>query len=179
KDMLVTPEHCLYFDGRFVPVRMLVNGSSIFYDRTFTSYTYYHVETPEHAVIMADGMLSESYLDTGNRASFRSNGVVVASIGGKARDWSVDAAAPLCTQKEFVQPLFEQIANRHTAAGHAPAQVAQRALLTNPDICLHTNTGKRIRAIKTQDGHYTFMLPANVQNVQIVSRTSRPCDVEG
>ena len=30
-----------------------------------------------------------------------------------------------------------------------------------------------------QDGYYTFMLPANVQSVQIVSRTSRPCDVEG
>lgn len=179
KDMLVTPEHCLYFDGRFVPVRMLVNGSSIFYDRTFTSYTYYHVETPEHAVIMADGMLSESYLDTGNRASFRSTGVVVASIGGKARNWSVDAAAPLCTQKEFVQPLFEKIANRHTAAGRASVQAALRELLTNPDICLHTNTGKRIRAIKMQDGYYTFMLPANVQSVQIVSRTSRPCDVEG
>lgn len=179
KDMLVTPEHCLYFDGRFVPVRMLVNGSSIFYDRTFTSYTYYHVETPEHAVIMADGMLSESYLDTGNRASFRSTGVVIASIGGKARNWSVDAAAPLCTQKEFVQPLFEKIANRHTAAGRASAQAALRELLTNPDICLHTNTGKRIRAIKMQDGYYTFMLPANVQSVQIVSRTSRPCDVEG
>ncbi|WP_339077659.1 Hint domain-containing protein [Acetobacter sp. AC2005] len=179
KDMLVTPEHCLYFDGRFVPVRMLVNGSSIFYDRTFTSYTYYHVETSEHAVIMADGMLSESYLDTGNRASFRSTGVVIASIGGKARNWSVDAAAPLCTQKEFVQPLFEKIANRHMAKGRTSAQVAQRELLANPDICLHTNTGKRIRAIKMQDGHYTFMLPANVQSVQIVSRTSRPCDVEG
>lgn len=179
KDMLVTPEHCLYFDGRFVPVRMLVNGNSIFYDRTFTSYTYYHIETPEHAVIMADGVFSESYLDTGNRASFRSSGVVVASIGGKKRDWSADAAAPLCTQKEFVQPLFEKIANRHNAAGHAPAHAALRELLTNPDICLQTNTGKHIRAIKVQDGYYTFMLPANVQSVQIVSRTSRPCDVEG
>lgn len=179
KDMLVTPEHCLYFDGRFVPVRMLVNGNSIFYDRTFTSYTYYHIETPKHAVIMADGMLSESYLDTGNRASFRSSGVVVASLGSKKRDWSVGAAAPLCTQKDFVQPLFEKIANRHNAAGQALCQTVLRDLLANPDIKLETNTGKRIRAIKVQDGHYTFMLPANVQSVQIVSRTSRPCDVEG
>ncbi|KAA8384422.1 Hint domain-containing protein [Acetobacter sp. DmW_136] len=179
KDMLVTPEHCLYFDGRFVPVRMLVNGSSIFYDRTFTSYTYYHIETPEHAVIMADGVLSESYLDTGNRTSFRSSGIVLASIGSKPRNWSVNAAAPLCTQKEFVQPLFEKIANRDNALGHAPAQPAPRELLTDPDICLQTNTGKRIRAIKVQDGYYTFMLPENVQSVQIVSRASRPCDVEG
>ncbi|GBR48671.1 hypothetical protein CSR02_06265 [Acetobacter pomorum] len=179
KDMLVTAEHSLYFEGRFVPVRMLVNGSSIFYDRTFTAYTYYHIETPEHSVIMADGMLSESYLDTGNRATFRSTGVVVASIGGKVRDWAVDAAAPLCTQKQFVKPLYEKIANRHSAQGHAVAQPAPRDLLTNPDICLQTESGKRIRAIKAQNGHYTFMLPSGVQDVQIVSRASRPCDVQG
>ncbi|WP_228142420.1 hypothetical protein [Acetobacter ascendens] len=86
---------------------------------------------------------------------------------------------PLCTQKDFVQPLFEKIANRHNAAGQVLCQTVLRDLLANPDIKLETNTGKRIRAIKVQDGHYTFMLPANVQSVQIVSRTSRPCDVEG
>ncbi|WP_231867287.1 Hint domain-containing protein, partial [Acetobacter malorum] len=62
EDLLITPEHCLFQNGRFVPVRMLVNGSSIFYDRSLTQYTYYHVETAQHAVIMANGMLTESYL---------------------------------------------------------------------------------------------------------------------
>ncbi|KXV22348.1 hypothetical protein AD933_00525, partial [Acetobacter malorum] len=64
KDMLITGDHCLFFDGSFIPVRMLVNGRSIFFDRTISSYTYYHVETPQHVVIRADGMLTESYLDT-------------------------------------------------------------------------------------------------------------------
>ncbi|NLI27574.1 MAG: hypothetical protein GX413_09340, partial [Acetobacter sp.] len=45
KDMLITPEHCLFLDGKFVPVRMLVNGVSIFYDKSITSYDYYHIET--------------------------------------------------------------------------------------------------------------------------------------
>lgn len=77
KDLLVTPEHCLFFDGKFIPVRMLVNGRSIFYDRVFTSYTYYHIETETHSVIWANDMLTESYLDTGNRATFAQHGVVV------------------------------------------------------------------------------------------------------
>ncbi|KXV75411.1 hypothetical protein AD951_00050, partial [Acetobacter malorum] len=77
KDMLITSEHCLFFDGKFVPARMLVNGVSIFYDKSITSYDYYHVETEQHSVITADGMLTESYLDTGNRSSFSQEGTVV------------------------------------------------------------------------------------------------------
>ncbi|WP_035367102.1 Hint domain-containing protein, partial [Acetobacter pasteurianus] len=72
--MLITAEHCLFFEGKFVPVRMLVNGVSIFYDKSITSYDYYHVETDQHSVITADGMLTESYLDTGNRRAFRQEG---------------------------------------------------------------------------------------------------------
>ncbi|OUI97557.1 Hint domain-containing protein, partial [Acetobacter cibinongensis] len=67
QDLLVTPEHCLFFDNRFVPVRMLVNGRSIIYDRSITAYDYFHIETEEHAVIWANDTLTESYLDTGNR----------------------------------------------------------------------------------------------------------------
>ncbi|TCS30744.1 Hint domain-containing protein, partial [Acidomonas methanolica] len=74
KDMLITAEHCLFFENRFVPVRMLVNGHSIFYDKSFSSYEYYHIETDTHSVIWADGMLTESYLDTGNRSSFAQHG---------------------------------------------------------------------------------------------------------
>ncbi|WP_156477913.1 Hint domain-containing protein, partial [Acetobacter malorum] len=37
KDMLITSEHCLFFEGKFVPARMLVNGVSIFYDKSITS----------------------------------------------------------------------------------------------------------------------------------------------
>ncbi|MCP1270263.1 Hint domain-containing protein [Acetobacter cerevisiae] len=39
KDLLITPEHCLYLDGQFVPARMLVNGETIAYDQTICTYT--------------------------------------------------------------------------------------------------------------------------------------------
>ena len=34
--------------------------------------TYYHVELSTHDVILAEGLATESYLDTGNRAAFES-----------------------------------------------------------------------------------------------------------
>ncbi|MFC3956211.1 Hint domain-containing protein, partial [Gluconobacter wancherniae] len=90
KDMLITPEHCLFFDGRFIPARMLINGSSIFYDKSITTYDYYHIETEHHAVIKADGMLTESYLDTGNRRAFIQEGNLV-SLRNTNQNWENDA----------------------------------------------------------------------------------------
>lgn len=40
---------------------------------------------------MADGILTESYLDTGNRASFRSNGNII-SIVNKKKQWNLNSA---------------------------------------------------------------------------------------
>lgn len=45
KDMLITPEHCLFLENKFIPVYMLVNNCTIFYDHSITEYTYYHIET--------------------------------------------------------------------------------------------------------------------------------------
>ncbi|MDT8872858.1 Hint domain-containing protein [Komagataeibacter rhaeticus] len=81
RDMLVTPEHSLFLGGGFVPVRMLVNGRSIFYDHAITAYDYHHIETERHSIIMADGVLTESYLDTGNRHIFHHRGLSSALAG--------------------------------------------------------------------------------------------------
>ena len=39
--------------------------------------TYYHVELPQHAVILAEGLPVESYLDTGDRADFHGDGETI------------------------------------------------------------------------------------------------------
>ncbi|GCD55179.1 outer membrane protein [Acetobacter pasteurianus NBRC 3222] len=173
KDMLLTAEHCLFFNGMFIPARMLVNGSSIFYDKSITSYTYYHIETPDHAVIMADGMLTESYLDTGNRRSFTHKGNVI-QLGGAAKSWQADAAAPLCADWDAAKTIFTQIAARAPQGAYtAPATVQ------NPELHLVTERGATIWPANCKNGTYNFMLPANTQAVHLVSRASRPADVVG
>ncbi|GCD56132.1 outer membrane protein [Acetobacter pasteurianus NBRC 3222] len=178
KDMLITPEHCLFFEGKFVPARMLVNGVSIFYDKSITSYDYYHVETEQHSVIRADGMLTESYLDTGNRRSFRQEGSVV-SLGGKPRSWENDAAAPLCVDRVFVEALFRKLECRENSIISHEVPALTLTQTHDPDLHLLTQTGAVIRPMRHSGQQYSFMLPAGTQSVRIVSRASRPADVIG
>lgn len=183
KDMLITAEHCLYLDGHFVPARMLVNGKSIFYDRSLTSYEYFHIETREHSVIMADGMLTESYLDTGNRHTFRQDGKILA-IGGQHKSWA-DAAAPLDVSRAFVEPLYRQIEARaltQTAcqllepkARNVPAS----ELTDDPDLHLVTSDGQVIYPMRQTKDRTLFMVPPGVSSVRLMSRASRPCDTIG
>ena len=173
KDMLLTAEHCLFFNGMFIPARMLVNGSSIFYDKSITSYTYYHIETPDHAVIMADGMLTESYLDTGNRRSFTQKGNVI-QLGGAAKSWQADAAAPLCVDWDAAKAIFTQIAVRAPQGSYTAPRTTHA-----PELHLVTERGATIWPANCKNDTYNFILPANTQVVRIVSRASRPADVIG
>lgn len=179
KDMLVTAEHCLFFDGKFVPARMLVNGRSIFFDKSITSYDYYHIETEDHSVIMADGMLTESYLDTGNRRAFNQKGNVFSLGGSENRNltWN-DAAVPLTVSREIIEPLFRQIEARADKAG-VTARTEARPLTNKSDLHLTTETGAIIRPARQNNGRVMFMIPSDIQSVRIVSNTSRPCDVIG
>ncbi|PHY95348.1 hypothetical protein CSR02_01360 [Acetobacter pomorum] len=178
KDMLITSEHCLFFRDRFVPVRMLVNGVSIFYDKSITSYDYYHVETEQHSVITADGMLTESYLDTGNRSSFRQEGKI-ATLRGAVKNWADDAGAPLGVERSFVEPLFRTLEWRENSVVGTKISTTKIETTTDPDLHLITQTGAVIRPMRKTAHHYSFMLPPNTESVQIVSRSSRPSDVIG
>lgn len=181
KDMLVTPEHCLFFNGLFTPVRMLVNGASIFYDHSITSYDYYHIETEQHSVIVADGVMTESYLDTGNRGSFRQEGTVVSLNAGShktARTWAEDAAAPLVVAQAVVEPIFRKIEARAKHAG-IEAVTPARVVTNDADVHLVTENGAIIRKAREQNGKVFFMLPPGIDRVWLVSRTSRPADTIG
>ncbi|ATI12890.1 MULTISPECIES: Hint domain-containing protein [Acetobacter] len=178
KDMLITAEHCLFFKDRFVPVRMLVNGVSIFYDKSITSYDYYHVETEQHSVITADGMLTESYLDTGNRSSFRQEGKV-ATLRGAVKSWADDAGAPLSVERSFVEPLFRALELRENSVTGAQIPSETKNLTDDPDLHLVTDAGSIVHPMRKTAHQYSFMLPPDTQSVRIVSRASRPSDVIG
>ncbi|MBS0985466.1 Hint domain-containing protein [Acetobacter thailandicus] len=179
KDLLVTSEHCMFFDGNFVPVRMLVNGRSVFYDHSLTGYTYYHIETESHSVIWANGMLTESYLDTGNRSLFAQYGNLLTMERGDVRSWDEDAAAPLTTTREHVEPIFRAIEQRAVREGIGVSRPLQH--ITTDDSAFHlvSECGATLRKVREANGYHVFMIPPDVTDVRMVSRASRPSDAIG
>ncbi|MFC0409466.1 Hint domain-containing protein [Roseomonas elaeocarpi] len=74
RDLVVSPDHCMWIDGALVPAHLLINGDSIVQETARATVTYWHVELEQHDVLVAEGAASESYLDTGNRHAFTNGG---------------------------------------------------------------------------------------------------------
>lgn len=179
KDMLVTSEHCLFINGQFIPVRMLVNNRSIYYDQSILSYTYYHIELEKHAVIMADGALTESYLDTGNHTFSYLNTDDPINFNQIKKSWEYDAAAPLVVERQIVEPIFDQYHHRAETLG-IKLKYKKPLLTDDMDLHLITDQGEIIRTtLECKNNHHIFILPAAVESVRIMSRSSRPCDTIG
>jgi hypothetical protein len=69
RDLCLSPDHSVFIDNVLIPIRHLVNGSTILQEQR-DEVTYHHVELSRHDVILAEGLPCESYLDTGNRDAF-------------------------------------------------------------------------------------------------------------
>jgi hypothetical protein len=179
RDLLVTQEHCIFVDNGLIPARMLVNGSSIFVDKSIANYTYYHVELAAHGILLAEGLAAESYLDTGNRGNF-ANAEIVAmrpDFDAGRKDWA-DAAAPLTVAAAAVEPVWRRLNAR---AKHLGMQLVTPApvLTDDPDLHLVTGGGEVIRPVRRNGVKYFFMVRPGAAALRLVSRTARPSETVG
>lgn len=73
RDLVLTASHALIIDGLAINAGALVNNTTIDYVPTkdlAPEAIYYHVETAEHDVIMANGTEAETYVDYAKRTEF-------------------------------------------------------------------------------------------------------------
>ncbi len=70
RDLWVSPQHAMFLDGVLIPASTLVNEASIVRAKRVDRVEYFHLELDTHDVIVAEGALSESFLDDGSRGMF-------------------------------------------------------------------------------------------------------------
>ena len=177
RDLFVTPEHCLHIDGCFIPARMLVNGKTVFYDKTIVAYDYHHIELARHAVIQANGAASESYLDTGNRLVFEQDELPDShrQLQTYAHSWENDACAPLAVAPDIVKPIWERLSPLSLEAF-----LAKSSTTCDPDLhLLDSERNLYLLPYRRTGSTWLFRIP-NVSAVYtIASNNVRPCDEFG
>lgn len=175
RDLLLSPDHCLFIDGALFPAKLLINGMTIVRDMTMASVVYHHLELERHSVLIAEGVEAESYLDTGNRAYFSNAGLATIlhpefSINEHLRCWETDACAPLMVRPEVVKPVWDRFAARAIALGFMPPEPATT---TDPGIRL-TVEGRTVRPLAAEGQTISFMVPEGAESIRLVSRSVVP-----
>ena len=124
RDLYLSPDHAVFVNDVLVPVKLLINGTSIAQVKR-DRVTYFHVELPEHAVILAEGLTVESYLDIGDRADFDGdrNDPTLPDFAARlapdaAMAWETRGAAPLAMAGSKLA------AARTTVMNHAPPDLS-------------------------------------------------------
>jgi hypothetical protein len=71
RDLLLSADHALLIDGVLIQAGALVNGLSILRETDMPEvFTYYHVEVADHALIHAEGVPAETFIDNVDRLAF-------------------------------------------------------------------------------------------------------------
>ncbi len=113
----LSPDHAVFVDCVLIPIRYLLNGATVAQVPT-ARVAYYHVELPQHSVLLAEGLPVESYLDTGNRAAFGNGGTAVLAHADFARGvWDAASCAPLVTAGPVRERVYRRLIAQALALG--------------------------------------------------------------
>jgi hypothetical protein len=118
RELVLSPDHAVFVDDVLIPIRHLVNGSTVARIEC-DAITYYHVELPKHDVLLAEGLPAESYLETGTRSAFANcDGVVqlhpdfAPQSDHVAWLWETEGYAPLVVVGERLDRARRKLAHR-------------------------------------------------------------------
>jgi Hint domain len=100
RDLFLSPDHAVLVDGSLVPVKLLVDDASIVQIER-PKVAYYHIELSCHELVLAEGLVVESYLDVGDQMNVMGETMRLFPdfTSGRAPNaafvWETRGAAPL------------------------------------------------------------------------------------
>ncbi len=179
RNLYVSPDHAIFIDGKLICARQLVNGTTIRWETGRTSVEYFHVALDGHAIILAEGLSAESYLETGNGGFFADSGMPLTLHPNltneedyPARD--VGSCAPFVCDQNDVRPVWQCLVERAAELGQA---ISVPETEIDPALRIIAND-RTLRSVRHQDGWYTFVLPKGTKSVRVVSRAGALTDTQ-
>jgi hypothetical protein len=177
RDLLVSPDHAIFVDGKLICARQLMNGTTIRQERDWTAIDYYHVELDQHAILLAEGLPAESYIDTGNSGFFSNSGeplVLHPDLTDKTNYPTREAGSyvPFVSDEANVQSVWQRLADR-AAAISQPA--SRRVTTTDADLRLLADQ-RTVRPVISDSDRVIYVLPRGAHEVRLVSRAQSPTE---
>ena len=160
RDLLLSPDHCVLICGHLLRAWRLINGISVVQERP-RDVTYLHVALDGHAILLAEGLQAESYLDEGHAGFF--DGAV--STPGPLHDRVLESCAPFAPDDAFAERIWRAIDER-ARKRRPPSNAGSLRLLAG---------GRSLWPVVAEDRRI-FALPNGTTHVRLVSDTMRPTD---
>jgi Hint domain/Subtilase family len=163
RDLVLSPDHCVLMRRHLLRAFRLINGVSVVQEHP-RSVTYLHVEFDRHALLFAEGLPAESYLDEGFRGFFDGASASPGTLRERSR---LGACAPFVSDDALAERIWRSVARRAKVklATHRPAAPALRVL-----------AGERLLRPIVADDRRLFTVPRGTAQVRLLSGTSRPTD---
>ncbi|GGE15242.1 hypothetical protein GCM10011390_37920 [Aureimonas endophytica] len=71
RDLRLSPDHAVAIDGVLIHAGALVDGTAVLRERDGPArLRYFHIELPRHALVLAEGLAAESFVDNPERLAF-------------------------------------------------------------------------------------------------------------
>jgi hypothetical protein len=136
RDLYLSPRHYIYLNEVLIPVKFLINESSIGQGTPsdISAIEYYHIDLGTHEVIYADGALVDSYFDDGSSRENFSNFVQYERLYGVEHQSKMTPFAPMLgynnarqEMEGLVRSLISNVVDVRDQIQIAYDQLAKRA----------------------------------------------------
>ena len=131
----------------------------------------------EHAILLAEGLPAESYIDTGNSGFFENSGVLHPDLTDETDYPTREAGScvPFVWDEASVRPVWQRLADR--AADIGPP-IPQRTTTADADLQLLNQRPKRrmVKPIHSDSNLAIFMLPRGATEIRLQSRAQSPTE---